>query len=497
MKRLLAIAITVLLSSLAVQAQAQNNPNNPLVQFVQEANASDLQRAIGFAVANICPNLGGFGQPDSPQRDLFLRCNEMIGTATTLRDPSNSGVRSLGYTSDDELLAALQQIWGEELHSNGTLTSKATNGQFSNIAGRLNAIRVGGAGSGIGGQVASLDAEGLDRGAAEYGRVSADSRAQLGGAAQGAGSSWGWFLEGSFATGDRDQTANEDGFDFDSTSLTLGVDYRLPRGVIGVSVGFDNFDADFDSAAVVTGGDVEVEGTSGSVFGAWFGEHIYIDALLTFGSLDNDVNRNLIYDSSNQCSPPDDCPPQNRSLLGETDGDFLSGGATLGYDATRGNWDFTTSLSLAYRDIDIDGYDETDSSGGGLALRYDDQTIESFRSILSFAMTGNFSRDFGILSPHFRAEWHHEFQDDPIILSAKYVIEDNLGTVAPEEFASPSCLSCVRFSSDAIDTDFGLVGVGLTAVFANRIQVYGLIDTLIGIDNLSSTSFSIGLRGQF
>jgi hypothetical protein len=105
------------------------------------------------------------------------------------------------------------------------------------------------------------------------GVVSLDSRSITGGGAAGdvAGSRVGWFLEGSFNTGDRDQTAAENGFDFDSTSFSAGLDYLFDAGVIGIALGQDNYEADFDNALLVTGGDVEVEGTSGSIFGAWFG----------------------------------------------------------------------------------------------------------------------------------------------------------------------------------------------------------------------------------
>ncbi len=487
-----------------VTAYAQINPNNPLVVFVQnEPGATALHEAVGIAVADMCPSLGGFGQPASPQRDLFLRCNELIATACTFNDPSNPSCgRSLELTDPDELLAALQQVWGEELHSNSTLTSRITNGQFSNIAGRLNALRLGGASAAIGGRVASVAPDSDPaHGSPTYGGVSLNSRPLTGGAAAGdadvAGSRIGWFVEGSFNTGDRDQTVNEDGFDFDATSFTLGLDYLFDTGVICVSIGVDDYEAEFDNALLVTGGEVEVDGTSGSIFGAWFGQGFYFDGLVTIGEFDSDMSRRLVYSSTGTCVPPNACPPQDRVLTGSTDGDYLAAGATLGYEAVRGNWDITTSLSLAYRDIDIDGFDEADSAGGGLGLRYSDQSIESLRSILSFAFTGNFSRNFGVLSPHFRVEWHHEFEDQPTQLDAKYIIEDNLSTVPPGDFTGSACLSCVRFNSDEIDTDFALVGIGLSAVFSRRTQIYVVYDALLGLDNISSNMFSVGLRGQF
>jgi uncharacterized protein YhjY with autotransporter beta-barrel domain len=489
---------------LPVVTHAQINPANPLVIFVDNTpGTTALQQQVGYAVADICPSLAveGGANLSGPERDLFLRCNEMIATACELNDPTNPScpARTLGLTDPDELLAALQQVWGEELHSNGTLTTRVTNGQFANITGRMNALRLGGASGAIGGRVASVapDSE-PDRGSPGYRAVSLDSRTMSGGGAAGdvAGSRIGWFLEGSFNTGDRDQTAAENGFDFDSTSFSAGLDYLFDSGVIGISFGQDSYEADFDNALLVTGGDVEVEGTSGSLFGAWFGEGFYVDGLVTVGSLDNDMSRALVYSSSDSCAPPTECPPQNRLLTGETDGDYVAAGASFGYEAVRGNWDITTTLSVAWRDIEIDGFDETDSSGGGMGLRYAEQTIESLRTILGIAFTGNFSRSFGVLSPHFRAEWHHEFEDDPILLDAKYLSEDFLGTPAGD-FTSSSCLSCVRFSSDEVDTDFGLVGVGVSAVFSRRVQFYAMYDALIAIDNLASNTFSVGLRGQF
>jgi outer membrane autotransporter protein len=41
------------------------------------------------------------------------------------------------------------------------------------------------------------------------------------------------------------------------------------------------------------------------------------------------------------------------------------------------------------------------------------------------------------------------------------------------------------------------VGIGVSAVFSRRVQMYLMYDALLGIDNLTSNTFSIGLRGQF
>ena len=279
----------------------------------------------------------------------------------------------------------------------------------------------------------------------------------------------------------------------------------MDSGVIGVSFGLDNYEADFEINPLVEGGKVEVEGTSGSVFGALFRGNIYLDGIVSFGRLDSDTSRGAMYTSTNMCPPATPCPGEDDTLIGETDGDYIAAGATFGYDATRGNWDISTTVSVAYRDIELDGYSETDPAGGGLSLVYADQEIESLRSILGIAFTGNFSRDFGILSPQFRIEWHHEFEDDPSRLLAKYAVEEQLATSGVAGAAgagvfsldTAQCISCFAINSDEVDTDFGLVGIGVSAVFSRRFQLYGVYEALIGLDNLTSNAFSVGIRGQF
>lgn len=499
-------------------ALAQDRPpaTGPLANFVNDPDngASNLQQQAGNAVQAACGALNQYAQSIGLQNgfdltgsegDLFERCNEMVNTAADLQGLPNT--RSL-QISGDELLGVMQQVSGEELLSQGTLSSRVTNGQFSNIAGRLNAVRIGGASAALGGRVAATGThDDPGRNLPGYQGVSLSSGMLSGGGAAGdadmAGSRFGWFLEGSFNTGDRDQTASEDGFDFDATSFTLGVDYMLNSGVIGASVGIDNYEADFQASSVVAGGDVQVEGTSGSLFGAWYKDRWYFDAIVSFGSLDNDSNRRAVYDSNNPACVPVACPGEDAILSGQTDGSFLSGGATIGYDISRGNWEITPALSLNYRDIDMDAYTELDSSGGGLSLAYDDQELKSFKSVLAVAFTGSFSRSFGILSPVIRVEWHHEFEDDPNRLVAKYAVEEQLalagvgGAAGAGDFNLAQCISCFAINGEEVDTDFGLIGLGLAAVFSNRIQIYGMFDTLVGFNHLTSNALAVGIRGQF
>jgi uncharacterized protein YhjY with autotransporter beta-barrel domain len=461
----------------ATAAHAQTaNQNGALSIFVNDArtNATDLQRQAGYAVQGMCSSLGAEGglRLTGAKQDLFLRCNEMVETARVFQGlPAGTG-RNLGYTDREQLLVAVQQVSGEELSAQGVMSKQVSAGQFSNIGGRLTALRMGTNRQRIGGG-ASADEQAS---AAEMRRL-------------------GWFFESSYGFGDHDQTVAEDAFDYDSMSFTTGTDYNFGSAVVGVSVGYDRYQADFDNATFVSGGDVEVKGISGSLFGGYFGEGWTLSGIATYGSLESDVTRRVVYDSGNAgCNPT--CGAV-RNMTGSPDGDYIALGLTLGYEFNVGGWDITPSLSASYRDADIDGYSEADGAGGGLALRYDDQTIESKRSIVGVAFSRPISRTFGVLVPSLRAEWHHEFEDDVRTVRAKYVLEDTLVTGASSAKDFGCAISCFTMLTDQADADFAVASVGLSATFPRRMQAYVFYEALLGASNVSGNSIAAGLRGQF
>jgi outer membrane lipase/esterase len=501
----LACCGAALLACMAFTANAQTaNQAGALTLFVNDAasNATDLQKQAGYAVQGMCVSLGAEGglRLTGAKGDLYQRCNEMVETARVFQGlPAGTG-RSLGYTDRGDLLAAVQQVSGEEVAAQGKMSTQVSAGQFANISGRLSALRMGGAASAARGHVASLQDPtpvlAMQHGMyqpqmklfadTESARTSADSDV----------SRLGWFLESSYGFGDHDQTSNEDAFDYDSISATTGTDYNFGSSVIGFAIGYDRYTADFDNALLVTGGDVEVEGVSGSLFGGFFGTGWTLNGIATYGELESDVTRFVIYDSANAaCSPS--CG-SSRSIKGSPDGSYVALGVSLGYAFDAAGWDITPSLSGSYRDVDIDGYDEIDSlTNGGLALRYEDQTIESTRAIVGLSISKALSRSFGVLVPTLRAEWHHEFEDDPRSVRAKYVLEDSLAAnaSAAKDFACP--ISCFTMLTDPADADFGLASLGLSATFAQRMQFYIFYEALLGASNLTGNSIAVGLRGQF
>lgn len=506
--RTIACCVSGALACAAGVANAQSaSQAGVLSSFVNDAqsNASNLQRQAGYAVQGMCTSLVAEGGRalSGAKGDLWARCNEMVETARVFQAQAGGTTRALGYTDRSQLLAAVQQVSGEELAAQGTLSTQVSAGQFANIGGRLSALRLGNAAAASRGRVAMVqDATPVLAMSQPTGQELYQSGLRLlddtDSMRRGPGPvehRVGWFVESSYGFGDHDQTASEDAFDFDSISVTTGTDYNFGSSVVGISVGYDRYTADFDTAVLVSGGDAKVKGISGSLFGGVFGGVWNFNGIATYGSLKSDVTRRVVYTSANAaCNPA--CGAL-RDITGSPDGHYVAVGVTVGLDLSAGGWDISPSLSASYRDVNIDGYDERDSSGGGLALRYQDQSIKSKRSILAIALSRPISRSFGVLVPSLRAEWHHEFDDNARSVRAKYILEDSLAAnaSAPKDF---SCaISCFTMLTDQADADFGLASLGLSMVFAQRLQFYAFYEALIGSSNLRGNSIAVGLRGQF
>ena len=543
---------------LTTGAQAQNkNQQGALTNFaLADPNATVLQRGAALATQGMCTDLRNSGlalSSPTPQGDLFRRCNELIQTAIALNPNGGfaSNGRSLGLNST-QLLGALQQISGEEVSTRGELATQVSQGQFANVSGRLNALRLGTFTVLSRARIAGLDpdedshalalsnagdvsASGPVRSAAslanvgysDYGRNSisgglqpvayyytfadapvdttagdtAGSASSRSGPSRGMGQAsgqitqhWGWFAEGSYVWGNRDQTAAEDGFDFKAESFTAGIDYNFGSAVLGGSIGYDHYKATFDNNGQVSGGDVTVKGISGSLYGAWFSDLLFVNGIVSYGSPTTHMTRNVVYSSSNSCPPATPCPAQDRALTSSPDSRYFAVGATVGHDFDVSSWDLEASLSANYRRVKIDSFAENDTSGGGLALAYDDQTIDSFRSIVGLNISRALSTSFGVVSPSARVEWHHEFKDNPRTLYAKYALDATPGSVQ-SNFVT--CDSCFAFPTDRQDSDFGVVGAGLSTVLAHRLQAYLFYERLVGASNLTSNAIAIGIRGQF
>jgi len=506
------------------------------------AGANPLQQTVFNAVFNMCTkDLDNVDLVGAPVNDLHDQCHAIAVSSLT-----NTG------TQLTSALGALQQVSGNQISTQGSLATRVSAGQFGNITGRLNALRLGSGFSATHGITAfngnpsdgsALSAStgrpsflngsfnGPTGGASpdgftpvsfqtQGGLITTDyssdaplrvAQAGAGGGGFAAGPAavpnpWGLFLEGSYNSGHHDETANEDKFDFHATSVTLGLDYNFGSAVVGVSIGHDDYNAGIPASGVnVSASSARVQGTSGSVYGAWFGQNWTVNAIATYGHLTTDLTRGVKYDVAyNGITDPDpqgtindNCPGGNcvvsvdRVLRGSPGGSTAAVGVTAGYQYSVANFDLTPSLSFNYRRAKFDSFNESDANGdatNGLGLAFNDQTVESARSILGLDLSRPVSTSFGVVTPLVRVEWNHEFKTGVRTIQAHYVYDPTANGV---------CDSCFRLPTDAPAGNYGVAGAGLSVTLPHRIQLYLYDEALFGFSNYHSNSVTLGLRGQF
>lgn len=503
-------------------------------------NATPLQQNVFNGVVNMCLNfLDNIIFDNAPQNDLHDQCHAIAESALNSGGLGNAPASALG---------ALQQVSGNQVTAQGSLATRVSSGQFANISGRINALRFGSAvsiGQGtvarsdstpVGPQSFYLDSSVLDRSAQNRessqdvtslrpldsgsflntAYVSDLSFRQYGDGASGSGSAfsgaaqvpnpWGLFVQGSYNSGKHDATEAEDPFDFHSASITAGMDYNFGMGVLGASIGYDDYDAGFGTEGDnVSGGSARVQGTSASVYGAWFGQNWTFNGIASYGRLITNLTRHVSYDITyikGLLDPQtgiinDNCPggvcnvAVNRTLTGNPDGRSLAVGATAGYQYSVNSFDLLPSLSVAYRRASVDAFSEVDAAdpGDGLPLAFNDQNVDSLRSILGVDISRPVSVPFGVVTPLLRVEWDHEYMTGARTIEAHYVYDPSL--------AQGMCASCFDIPTNETPANYGVAGLGVSVTLAHRVQAFVYDELLVGYTDYHSNTVSIGLRGQF
>ncbi len=473
-------------------------------------SANAIQRTCGELIQTGFVSTTG----TSSGNELWRRCNELVATAQGLT--SGPAVRTLGYTEDDDLLAAFQQVNGEETLSQSSLSQNGTYEQFSSIGARLGALRGASSAS-----VTSVAANGSEFMYGSGGGAAADDAPF---------SPWGWFIRGTYASGERDPSdpngfvGEENGFDFNQYGMTFGIDHSSGSRVWGVAINYSSYDLDMQTLGAAAGGTsptdrvndstIESDSVSATVYFDYTSDsNVYFSALMGLGSQSFDLARSFIYvPTCTACAA--DVVTQSRTLVGAPDGDSQASTLSFGRMIQSGSWVIDPHIGITYDNITIDSFAESDSGNASnegiqgisaMQLMFDKQTIKSFRSTVGVQFSKNVNTSFGSVRPTFSLDWHHEFEDDPRELRVKYAMEDALvgaPVVVPgasNDFAEgfDCTVSCFTLLSEAPDSDFFVFGAGLAASHSNGIQSFAMLEGLLGYDNLSTYALTIGLRGQF
>ena len=465
--------------------------------------------ATGVAIGTLCPKLA----PTTGARgDLQQRCTEMVVNGT---QPA----------TQQATLNPLLQASPYKTPSQGTSQVNSARGQSTNIGARLGALRGGAMGISLRGlsfnlngktlpgtMLASLlpDNEGREATNADAptifpkfetsttpktasGVVLADLLAQS--KNDGMGSSGkpsaldklGVFANGNFSLGDRDRTDREAGFDFHTLGTTAGIDYRLTNNfILGGAFGYASTDADLDTS----GGSLDTNQYSGSIYGTYYFERFYVDGIVTIGWNTFDTKRNIIY--SIPSTTPQGVPipgmttQVNQTANGDTDGTNYSLGVGGGYEFRSGGFAFVPYGRLNYFKLDINGFGESINNtdpGFGLALEFHDQIVESLTTALGGQVIYAYSTQVAVFVPQLLFEWVHEFLNGDRLIAGNYVNDPSKQPL--------------NIRTDGPGENFFNLGLGLSAVFQGGKSAFIYYQTALALAHTAQNDIILGVRLAF
>ena len=437
----------------AVQAQTRNLPVVP--------GLTEIQKPVAAAIDSACIGLTGKGAARTAEETkLWTSCRKMVQTANVLAGgAASSNPESLALTNQ-QLRDAVQAVGHEEVAINGRSAVEAAGGNAIGI--RLFALRNGARGFGV-----------ADAGSAGAKVKTASLRETGGGAADEPGGRLGGFLNLSYNKGDKATTAREDGFDFDSTGATAGLDYRFSDNFVGgVALTYGKTDANIASAL----GSANSTSSAASLYASWYQNKWYVDGHLSFSRNRYDTTRNIVVASQSSVAG------FNTSALGNTHGNQMAAVLGTGYDIERGSLLITPYGRLGYLKLKIDAYTETEPNHG-LALDVGSQTLKSLQSALGLKIALTSSTAMGVIVPFASIEWNHEFDNDTRSLTAKYT-SDPFNNF----FAIPT---------DNPDRNYATLSIGASAQFRNGFSAFATLSTVEGLKDVKNRGIVFGLRKEF
>jgi outer membrane lipase/esterase len=449
-----------LLHTLGSKALAQQTPP-PQSDLGALSGLTESQAITARGIQEVWARLFGLReQLDEAQKDMFDRCRELVQTSNFLQGVGPTEFRVEKIETAEELASAIQEVSQVKLISLKTGAIESASGQFTNIAARLRAIRLG---------VTGITLAGFTPPPYSTAEHTASSTLPQGGGASADGEQFsrlGGFVNGSFVTGDRDETDREEAFDFDSGGLTAGVDYRFSNNLVaGLAIGYASTDVDLEDS----GGNSEIDTYSIFSYTTYYIDDFYVDAVASFAWNDYGNTRRILY------------PNVTRTATSETDGRQYAIGLGMGYDSMFSNWRISPLTRLQYVNVDLDEFEETNSFGLDLAIG--DQRIESLLSTLGATASYAVSTQVGVFSPQLRMEWQHEFLNDSRNVKAIYTNDPN-----QIPWSIPT---------DDPDRDYFTLGVGAASTFKRGISAFIDYQTIVGLDVTTAHLVNAGVRMEF
>ncbi|WP_243049675.1 fibronectin type III domain-containing protein [Dyella sp. RRB7] len=202
----------------------------------------------------------------------------------------------------------------------------------------------------------------------------------------------GVWISGTANFGSFDAYRQAAGFDSNNIAVTAGVDQRIgTQGVFGLSLGYNHDDSDIANDGTRS----VAQGYSAAMYGSFApSAHTFIDGVLGGGGLSFNSQR---YGSN-----------KGDYLIGHRDGDQWFASLTGGYEYKWNSWLLSPYGGLQWSLSRLNGFSERGDVTE--ALSYGSELVRTSKTILGVRASGEYKESWGLLIPHFRMEFGHDFQ---------------------------------------------------------------------------------------
>jgi len=265
---------------------------------------------------------------------------------------------------------------------------------------------------------------------------------------------------------EKDTLSIDKDYDREGSSVTLGGDYLFyDHYLFGLALGLPLYDSDEDST------ESEIDGLVASGYFSYFHDNWYLDFTASYALVDTDIERKITHYSDSVITNVDD-----------VDSDIWVFSLGSGYLIHDKYWNVALEGSIQHTVSDTDRYTERPSKGNSnyLISQVDDiNDLESTVFIAGASFFYPFRTSLGVFQPYLRSYVHYDFDasSEKVISQLK---ADNSGTILP----------IITQSDDQL---YGRMHLGISGVFNNNWHGYAEASSLIGLDELSAYTFTIGV----
>ena len=230
-----------------------------------------------------------------------------------------------------------------------------------------------------------------------------NSGVSTGETAQGAG----FWMQGFGFRGDQKERGGIDGYTADTGGFVLGGDKTIGNGDVRLGAAFAYASTGIDGKGTTSANRTDIDSYQGTVYGSYNAGAWYVDAALGYGQHQYDTKRYVALAGA--------------SITGKHDANQYLAKVGVGYPLAFGRATFTPLASLAYVNLDQDGYTETDPTASGAALTVGSTKTDSLRSGLGAKVSVPLSTGKLNTALEARAVWSHEFADTQQDIASSFV----------------------------------------------------------------------------